>query len=333
VRDAANGSLERRDALKLGGAWLVAGSLPWWSGCSAESAPGATNAAEAPHGEPDLAWKSPLERTLETARASGKPVLALVERDGDPWASMGRLIADAIAVGDDLSIAALALCEPVFATREQLRKELGPTVRVEGPGLIEFDDAGGRWRPIWIEDGHPGRFDAESPERARAAQNTEALKFELAGEDRLRRRAASARKALPLEFQRRLVERMDAGDTLPADELIRGAALVLSHRRWRDHVEVLAVRHRSELLARPLPGSRWAQTQGCANSTVEFLPTDDDGVRFDLDALVTGAPRPSRDARNRPLAQPLPERAGFACGMARRSDISDRFLLSYTDEP
>jgi hypothetical protein len=333
MSDANVGSLTRRDALELGGAWLVAGSLPWWSSCSADSAPDATNTAQGPHGEPDFVWRSPLERTLEKARASGKPVLALVERDGDPWAPMGRLIADAIAVGDDLFIAALALCEPVFATREQLRSVLPPTVRVDGTGLIEFDDSGVHWTSIWIEDGHPGRFDVDSPERERAAQNAKALQFELAGEDRLRRRAASARQALPLEFQRALVERMDAGDTLPADELIRGAALVLSHRRWRDHLEVLAVRHRSELLTRPLPGSRWAQTQECAKSTVEFLPTDDDGVRFDLDALVTGEPRPPRDARNRPLAQPLPERAGFACGMARRSDISDRFLLSYTDEP
>ncbi len=333
MTDANGRSLERREALKLGGAWLVAGSLPWWSSCSSDFAPGATNSAEAPPFEAGFVWKSPLDRTLERARANGKPVLALVELEGDGWASIGRIIADAIAVGDDVFMAALSLCEPVFATREQLREALGPSVRVEGPGLIEIDHAGLRWTPIWIEDGHPARFDPNSPERARAASNAETLQFELAGEDRLRRRAESARKALSLEFQRHLVECMDAGDTLPAEELIRGAALVLSHPRWRDHVEVLAVRHRSELLARPFPGARWAKEHGCATTTVEFLAEDDDGVRCDLEAVVNSEPRPPRDERNRPLPQPPPERVGFVCGMGRSSDISDRFLLLYTDEP
>jgi hypothetical protein len=333
MRNANGKALERRDALKLGGAWIVASSLPWWSSCSSESPPDAENDEETPHRESSFAWKSPLERTLEKARASGKPVLALVEREGDAWSSIGRWIADVIAAGDEVFIAALALCEPVFATREQVRGVLPPAVLVEGSGLIELDDSGVHWTPIGIEDWYPARFNEMSRERARAALTAETLQFELAGEDRLRRRAERARNTLPSEFRRHLIERMDAGDTLPAGDLIRGAALVLSHRRWRDHIEGLAVRHRSELLARPLPGSRWAKEYGCATSTVEFLAEDDDGIRCDLEAMVNGEPRPARDERNRPLPQPPPERVGFVCGMGRSSDISDRFLLLYTDEP
>jgi hypothetical protein len=145
--------------------------------------------------------------------------------------------------------------------------------------------------------------------------------------------AERARQALGAAVARRIEAALDSAAELSAEDLLLAPALVMAHPSRERRIAALASAVRERFWSAPLPGSRWARAFACEEPSVDFLPTDDDGVRADVDALLRGLPRPPRDERGRPAAQPIPERVAFSCGMGHISSGGERFLLAYVDEP
>jgi len=314
-------SPDRRAALKLSGLAFAAGSLPWWVACTR---PGASP-------PPPARWRSPLERTIESARTQGKPVLVLVA--DDDHAGVGAALADMLRFASDEQAAWFAACAPVLASREQLEAALGFALEGETCGLLEQGPHGPEWTSLpWSLSVVLGW--RESDERAAVRRaNLDALHQQLVTGRKLEQLAARAREALGAGAARRIEAALDSSAELSHDELLLAPALVLVHTSRERRIAQLASAVRERFWSAPLPGSRWATGYGCARATVDFLPTDDDGVRADVDAMMNGLPRPPRDERGRPAARPIPERAGFMCGMGHFSIGGERFLLAYVDEP
>jgi hypothetical protein len=315
--------LNRRESFRVAGAWLVAGSLPWWWGCSAEAPSPAGDAAGSGRAY------SPLERALRASLASGKPALAFVPGASVP--SLGWVVAELLAVGGDDLYASLALCEPCFASDEQVRSVVGGEEPLGGAGLLELRGLSWSWRPIHLESSHETSGDSRSV----AERNAQALREALAGETQLVKTVEQARRVLPqawvVEFEAKLARNRSLSDA----DLLRGAPLALASGRAADSSARLAALMRDALSRRSIRGARWARYGGCGYSEVEELPDDSALVRDDLVRLSLGRSLLSRDEFGWPLAGPSPDFRPLMtlCGMAHVPTLSEKFLMVYTQEP
>jgi hypothetical protein len=316
--------LNRRESFRVAGAWLVAGSLPWWWGCSGD--------APSPDGVVAGSGRaySPLERALQASRASGKPVLAFVPGDSIP--SLGWVVAELLAVGGDDLYASLALCEPCFASDVQLRAIVGGEEPLGSAGLLELRGDSWTWRSIRLECPR----ETERDVRTAAERNAQALREDLAGETQLAKTVAHARSVLPgpwlVEFEAKLARGRSPSDA----DLLRGAPLALAGRHRGTSSARLAALMRDALHRRPIRGARWARYEGCGWSEVEELQDDSALVRDDLSRLSFGQALLARDELGWPVAGPPPDYTSqlmTLCGIAHVPEVSERFLMVYTQEP
>ncbi len=344
--------LDRRESFRLAGAWLVAGSLPWWWGCSAESDPAAPrfddelldDASRAASREPR--GRTPLERTLASARLNGKPVLVFVAPE-PPTASdaFGADVAAALDGGGDPLLLDLALCELVCASPSQLASTAGVAAVPGAVGLLERQGDTLRWTAIpwgaWEEPYDSSHPFAHAVERTR--HNVAALRAAVAGSaELLALRARAAREALGREWVEALEARLATSQNVQPVSLDRGAAIVRElHIRdgaprssfERDLRASLRASVGARVLSRGPTGARWAQQPSCATMHVDYLPDDHDGIRFDLQERLAGRAPAPRDSGGQPRAVVSLESLRGLCGMAYGSESASRFLAFYVDEP
>lgn len=322
---------DRRSALKLGGLAFAAGSLPWLVACSRSTDEPQHQQQPPPQPGP---WRPPLERALESAELSGKPLLVLLDRDASgEW--FGSMFAAMVRLASDDEVALLAVCEVVVASGAQVEALLTPGLRVLGSGVLEHVERELRWTELHWEMSTFGWTDGERLAGV-VRSNFDVLGEVLASGEALARRAKQARAALPAALCQRVDAALTKNERLAPEDLQVAAALVLAHPKWPQRVATLAQAVRGGLASRPPLGSRWVSSHGCGVSSVEYLPTDDDGVRMDIAAILDGAPRPPRDERGRPVAashDPSVASLGVLCGMGYAGPDGERFLLAYVDEP
>jgi hypothetical protein len=344
--------LNRRESFRVAGAWLVAGSLPWWWGCSAESESAAPpfddesfdDASPAASAEPR--GRTPLERTLASARLNGKPVLVFVAPEPPtPSDAFGADVAAALDGGGDPLLFDLALCELVCASPSQLASTAGVAAAPGAVGLLERQGDALRWTAIpwgaWEEPYDSSHPFAHPVERAR--HNVGALRAAAAGSaELLALRASAAREALGREWVEALEARLAASQVVQPASLDRGAAIVRElHIRdgsprspfERDLRASLRAGVGARILSRGPTGARWAQPPSCAGLDVNFLPDDHDGIRFDLQERLAGRAPAPRDSGGHPRAAGSLEPLRALCGMAYGSEGAKRFLVYYVDEP
>lgn len=322
---------DRRATLKLGGLAFAASSLPWWAACARSTDEPQPQHPLAPPPTKSGPWRTPLERALESAERGGKPLLVLLDRDASgEW--FGSMFAAMLRLASDDEVALLAVCEVVVASSAQVEALLAPGVRVLGSGLVERAERELRWTELHWDMSNYGWTDGERLARA-VRSNFDALGELLVSGEALARRAKQARAALPPAVCQRVDAALTNNEKLAPEDLQVAAALVLAHPKWPQRVAALAQAVRGGLASRPPLGSRWASDRGCGVESVEYLPTDDAGVRMDIAAILDGAPRPPRDERGRPVATSYVPPLGVLCGMGYAGPDGERFLLAYVDEP
>lgn len=327
-------SFERRDALKLGGAWFVAGSLPWWWGCSADSAP--LKELEPVEGIEPVRGGSPLERAVERARQNGKPILVFVTTEPPAtWSQLATDVGELFHAGGDELLLDVALAELVCASPTQLAA-WGVTVAPDAVGLLERQGATQRWSPIaWIARATGSdRWESNIEIKDRARRNIVALRTALAGsKELLAEREHSARAALSREWLADFERRIATRGALDPSRLHFAAAVARGSARWSDLRPDMLRRVREQVLGAGPGGARWVHFGDCGIDQIGFLPTDSDGVRFDLGERLAGRPPAPRDVDGQPYGSNTAGALGALCGMAYGGDRSTRFLAFYVDEP
>lgn len=322
---------DRRATLKLGGLAFAASSLPWWAACARSTDEPRPQHPQAPPPTKSGPWRPPLERTIEQARTQGKPVLVLVVEDHLVNAAVQ--LPDLLRAARDEQAAWFATCLPVVATRGQVQAALGHDIEGARWGLFEHGVDGSEWTSIpWLTSQRSVRSESDDHEQARLA-NLDRLRQQLVAGRKLEQLVERARQALGAAYVRRIEAALKSSAELSAEDLLLAPALVLAHPSRERRIPALASAVRERFWSAPLPGSRWASSHGCGVALVEYLPTDSAGVRADIDAILNGAPRPSRDELGRPVATSYAHPLGVLCGMGYAGPDGERFLLAYVDEP
>lgn len=318
--------MDRRQIL----AWCLVASVLGGAACASKQ--GETSGAlEGP--------SSPLARALAAARANGKAVLVVVAPDWPASTSaLGDLFGDIFQNQGDDMYEDFALCEVVCATRRQIRDELRVEVLTESVGLVELDGARATWTDLpfdatALSDANEV-IGSERGVRDRAEANHDVLRAALvANAEALDRRAEAVRRALGPAQTRAFLARLEAGETLKPEELDDRAALVRTHATWPATRPALIHAARERLLMGAPRGARWAASQGCGSTWIEFLASDGPNAQRELKRRARGFPQVFEStfqgfesaSFDLPLLSP-------ACGMAFTSTAGARFLLFYTDE-
>lgn len=348
--------MKRRTLLATAGAAVSGIALmpSWIRHAFAQDAPSPARAAAPDEPAPWPPTPNPpaeVHAAYRRARRAGKALLVLVvPPDNQQW-QRGHLWGEVLQLGDDPTLACLALVETVCAEMSAVRA-LVPSMGEGAPlaVLVETDAVPARSTvidcevPDWthsvydvLDELDHGRTNLDVVIDQRVAAVSDVLREAIAPSvDRIAERAAQNARRIPASDRDRIVESLRTGSALAPALVDRGAAVVMLAAARADRVEdrrtlqgQLAGAARQRLVTAPPVGAaaRWAHDSPCGMDEPELTLADQAEQR--RRALLQREREARARREGRLITDRLIFRGGWACGMGFVPDRSARFLRFY----